>query len=200
MGIFGKLVAPVKYLKIKHREKRYVDVCAPAISAAIVCAVILFAPKPISLLSEDGIVKTLSAFLQFLVGFYVAALAAIATFPNKNMDVPTDGIPLKLDGVTITRRQYLSYLFGYLAFVGLGVVLFSSAILTLESNIEYLAKDLEKLYVHVIKGIVAYVYFYFVSSVLFITLYGLYYLTEKIHEDNAEFVGKIGGVSKNEED
>jgi hypothetical protein len=69
----------------------------------------------------------ISGLLQILPGFYIASLAAIATFNKGNMDQympePTPTVNVRVRGhslpIRLTRRRMLSLLFGYLSFLSL---------------------------------------------------------------------------------
>jgi hypothetical protein len=195
MDILRKLFTPLRYSRIEHKQKTYVDLYIPAILAIIVCIAYIFLPVQFTIIGKEGIIKSLSAFLQVVSGFYIAALGAIATFPNKNMDVLMDGIPLQLDNHPLTRRQFLSYMFGYLAFIGFFLVLLGIFTEAISPNIIHLKNSINLQVFITLKLIFIYIYFFLFCKMLLTTLYGLYYLTEKIHEIKSEFSGEIGSAS-----
>jgi hypothetical protein len=192
MDIIYKLLAPMRYLKISNRQKRLVDFVIPIIIAILTCLISYFLPKPIALLGDKGMIDSVSGFMQVLTGFYIAALGAIATFPNPNIDSPTDGIPLKLGDKVLSRRQFLSYMFGFLSFVSFILVFFSKIIISAGSNIELLLSSFNPIYFNPLKYLFLFVYAYSISLIMLTTFFGLYYLTEKIHEDKAVFTSKVG--------
>lgn len=196
MDILFKIFVPLNYLRIHHPQKRRVDIYLPVIFSSLTCVIFYYLPKPIILLGETGLISSLTGFLQMLSGFYITALAAIATFPNKNIDEPTDGVPLSLDGHVLTRRQFLSYMFGFLAFTSFILVLVCKIILGAESNIIYLLSSIPKECILWIRLFILFVYLLAFNSILFTTLFGLYYLTEKIHEQKAKFTSGIGEAKK----
>lgn len=192
MNILCKLFTPLNYLRIKHPQKLLIDIILPIVFSVLICVVFYFLPKPVALLGQNGLVASLSSFLQVLSGFFIAALGAIATFPNKNIDESTDGVSLELNGVVLTRRQFLSYMFGFLSFTGFVLVLISKIVLSGESNLSYLLSDLDKQSVIRLKLLFLFIYFAIFNSLLFTTLFGLHYLTEKIHEEKSEFTSEVG--------
>lgn len=200
MDILFKLLTPLNYLRIKHPQKRLVDIVLPLVFSTLICIIFYFLPKPVVLLGQNGLISSLTGFLQVLAGFFIAALGAIATFPNKDMDKPTDGIPLKLNELVLTRRQFLSYMFGFLAFTGFILVLFSKMVLSAEPNIIYLLGNVNEQCGLWLKLIFSFFYFTIFNSLLFTTLFGLHYLTEKIHEGKAEFTSSLGGAENNQEE
>src|SRR5690606_6977027 len=89
-----------------------------------------------NLLNPKGIITQSTELLKMLIGFYIAALAAVSTFPGQNLDQNFSGSKMiltvrrmgKKKTKNLTRREFLSYLFGYLAFLSiwlfiLGVVM-----------------------------------------------------------------------------
>jgi len=200
MDILLKLFAPLNYLKIGHEQKRVLDFLLPLILGGSVAILYASLPEPFIILGDKGVLNALGGLLQFLTGFYVASLAAIATFPNKNMDDFTDGIPLKLNNTEITRRQYLSYMFGYLAFLGFLLVALGFIILVLEPSINVWASVIDARWIFISTLVFIAVYFYYVSKLMLTTLYGLYYLTEKIHQTKPEFDGDIGEAIEEDEE
>ncbi|GIU32792.1 hypothetical protein TUM3792_45490 [Shewanella sp. MBTL60-007] len=164
----------------------------------LICVLYTILPKPFSILGEKGVLESISGFLQVLVGFYIAALGAIATFPNKNIDELTDGIPIKLDNEEITRRQFLSYMFGYLAFTSFILVLLSKIIVVIEPSISLWAQNLGVHVVFLCTLVFLFFYFMLFNSLMFTTLFGLYYLTEKIHERKTFFDGELGEADSGE--
>lgn len=114
-AIAKQLAAPLKYLSVEGRGKLSIDAWLPLIASILSSAVLLQFDAPIA--TEKGLLAQVNALLQMLVGFYVASLAAISTFPNVALDQEVKNSTLA--GKPITRRRLLSLLFGYLAFVSM---------------------------------------------------------------------------------
>lgn len=125
-----RLFTALVYLKIEHPVKRWYDVWYPLI-VALFCVLVfaIVAPKgiKIDMFGDDGLIQAINGLAGVLVGFFIAALAAVATFPGKDMDVVMPGKPPTLTDPEITegkpkdlsRRAFLSFLFGYLTFAAL---------------------------------------------------------------------------------
>lgn len=79
--------------------------------------------------ADGGIVDRVANLLDLMAAFFIAALAAVATFERQGLDDKMKGEPAFLkvrrmpDGQIVdrelTRRQFVCYLFGYLAFAAL---------------------------------------------------------------------------------
>ncbi|EKF9782201.1 hypothetical protein RV096_003428, partial [Vibrio cholerae] len=82
----------------------------------------------IAFVGKSGLVQLVNGLLQVLIGFFVASLAAVATFQRPGMDENMRGKAPTLQGKGVTRRQYLCYMFGYLAFMSIAVY-FGSGVL-----------------------------------------------------------------------
>ncbi len=78
--------------------------------------------------------QLVNGLLQVLIGFFVASLAAVATFQRPGMDENMRGKAPTLQGKGVTRRQYLCYMFGYLAFMSIAVY-FGSGVLELTMKV-----------------------------------------------------------------
>lgn len=200
MDILKKLFVPLNYLRIEHKLKSMLDYILPMLFSGLICILYYVLPVSIELTGDNGFVSKLNAQLQVLSGFYVAALGAIATFPNKNMDCLMDGHGLQLNGDDLTRRQFLSYLFGYLAFMGFILLLVALFVDIFKPSIEYCAmvnsyddslinceliNSLDSIWLN---GFFLFVYLTVFLSIFFTTLLGVYYLTYKIHENKPKFV------------
>lgn len=186
MDIFGQLLTPIAYLRIRHPAKPWFDWYIPAAITAIVFAAVFFAPKPVKVFGEHGLIFFVTDLIKMLIGFYIAALAAVATFAREGMDECVQGEPatlrVKRKGVAkesiLTRRRFLSYLFGYLAFTGL-VLYFAGAATTLfGSNLSLLQAALWGV---VIKWCFVFAYIFFTANLITTTLLGLHFLADRIH-------------------
>ncbi|GKX46108.1 hypothetical protein [Pectobacterium carotovorum] len=142
---------------------------------------------PFNELSKDGgFIKTTVSFISNLPGFYIAALAAIATFNREQIDYPLIGengdpfievVVTKENGVTVnsqeklTRRLFLCMLFSFLAALSITIVMlnaFASPALSVFSN----------LWLHTVYSTV---FIFLIWQLLVGTFFGLYYLGDRIH-------------------
>jgi hypothetical protein len=122
-----QLARPVSYLVIHDQSKWKTDWIVPGICVFITALLYLFLPERPPIFGSSGVLWQLSGLLQILPGFYIASLAAIATFNKDNMDQympePTPTVNVTVRGqsfpIRLTRRRMLSLMFGYLAFLSL---------------------------------------------------------------------------------
>jgi hypothetical protein len=183
-----RLLTALVYLKVRHPVKRWYDAWYPLI-AAIVVTVLYGATASrgikVDIFGENGLVQSANGISGILVGFFIAALAAVSTFPGKDMDsvMPgnaptlndseiTGGKPLKL-----SRRAFLSFLFGYLTVAALVLFVVGSvatALYPLRSFDFPRASDVGNL-------TFVFVYVLLISNVAANSLLGIHYLAYRIH-------------------
>lgn len=113
------------YVRVKHPVKRWYDWWYPITFSALIGSAIAHWPLQFNLVGERGLVETFNGLLGVLIGFFIAALAAVATFDRPGMDEvmrgesPTLTVPYRKEPLALTRRMYLCLLFGYLTLVTL---------------------------------------------------------------------------------
>lgn len=178
--VLKQLLHPIGYLWIKtrHGEKRLVDWVFPTMAALTVTSIWAVWPGLIPLRGTEGVVTGIGSIMQVLVGFYVAALAAVATFPSPALD--QEAIGMSRAGQPIKRRVFLAALFGYLAFLGL-CLLVMSLFKKLPTALALETAQLARYAVHALLFLHQLVFW----QMVFITLLGLYYLTDRIHRSEA---------------
>ncbi len=180
---------PIFYLFIKDpsKEKKWIDWILPFISSSLIFLLLSLLSTMPTLIGENGVLQNLKGFLQIMPGFYLTALAAIATFSNKTLDLalpdPTPTISISYNGYKIkemklTRRRFLNYLFGYLT--TLSLFLYFSIIIAELFCGSYFTKNLW--FQILIKPVLSFVFLLFVFQMLSITIFGLYQLCERMHQ------------------
>lgn len=197
MSLFAKIVTPIDYLMISHNEKTWFDFFLPAIASCIVVFVINVLPKDISLIGKDSLVSLVNGMLQILSGFYIASMAAVATFQKKGMDNVMDGVAPKLRGKKLTRRRFLTYLFGYLAFISITLYFVGGAVQLTSTSI----KELHLSQYGWLKNTCLFIYLAFVCNILSTTALGMFFMIDKMHEDKPELIiPEANKVSHEDED
>jgi hypothetical protein len=140
-----RLLAPLRYLEIRHPEKFKYDVIVP-LSVGIIGwgFYMLLDPRP-ALFGEAGLLRFARDLLVMAVPFMVGALAAVSMgAPGPNIDRRPIGAELWLDNDTLTMRQFLCFLLGYLSFLGLvtliaavGAGLLKDSVIAWTANVPY---------------------------------------------------------------
>lgn len=184
-----RLFRPLDYTRIKHSTLVFYSVSLPLLVSLCITAVLLYLPLNVNIIGDGGLVALITDLLQILTGFYIASLAAVATFDKEGMDQKMPGgtpptLEIKLKGKnkteTLTRRRFLCLLFGYLSFLSIFLYFLGSVTQLLEHNVKALfAGDL---YTFLKWSFVE--FFLFLSANLIVTtLLGLFYMVDRIHRD-----------------
>jgi hypothetical protein len=147
-------------------------------------ATIYIAGERFSIYGSPGLISSIVTYLQLLSGFYITALAAIATFNRDGMDDPMLGDPPtlelhnSLEPEKLSRRRFLCFLFGYLA-LGSLLLYIGGTIITLSAPI--LKATLEASTVKILRWTISTVYIFCTFNILITSLLGMYYLTDRLH-------------------
>lgn len=188
-----KLFSPLNYLRIKHDEKKWYDFRVPALGATMAMAVYYFCHEHIPLVGGSGLIVQVNGLLQVLIGFYIAALAAVSTFSNSTIDEVMAGdsptIVEKYRGtklkVELTRRRFVCFLFGYLALMSF--ILFSVGLVSilLGKMISLWVVEISSLEtLWILKTIFVGLYSLILLNLITTTLLGLYFLSVRFHQSS----------------
>jgi hypothetical protein len=175
--VIGQILAPIRYLRITRGPKILIDVALPIMFGSLATAAILSMPSGFPITGQSGLVAGMNSALQVLVGFYVAALAAVSTFNSVSLDQDlADGMRLPGAGRVATRREMLSYLFGYLSFLSFGILLVGLFATPIAFAIGRLTPQH---LIRIVRGVCLEMYTICIFSLFFTTLLGLYYLVDR---------------------
>lgn len=183
-----RFFVPLQYLRISHSEKAKFDLVFPLVFAAFLSLPLISDRFRDEALKGLDILGRSSDLLSILTGFFIAALAAVATFGGKDMDLPMSGddkVTLKHahHTETLTRRRFLSFLFGYLALVSLAIYLSGFAFYALQTYLVQVCYPGAATWTF---GIFWIGYSFLLGNLLSNTLLGLFYLTDRIHRPNRD--------------
>ena len=186
------ILRPLSYLTIDHSEKRVVDWIYPlALSTLTVIAI--FSLKvfgAVSIYSADGLVSRVVGLVQSLPGFYIAALAAIATFNKADIDMkmpspaPKINISIrgKIEEIDLTRRRFLCLMFSFLAAESILIVVIA---FFAESALIPVKNLLPKQLYTPTSLVFLFVFFTMFWQMIVATFWGLYYLGDRLHQPDS---------------
>lgn len=183
------LFTPLSFLKLKSPDIVWYQWWYPLLLCVIGQLIFWSLPIQPNIFGANGIVDSVVGVLNMLIGFYIAALAAVASFQsetlNKSMKGRAPTIKVNRKGQetdeVLTRRRFLCILFGYCAFVSIFlycVSVVSGIILPSLNEAAFFVN-----FRGFIKFIWLTVYFYFVASLFATTLLGLHYLIDRMHRE-----------------
>lgn len=186
------ILKPLAYLSIKwaiddlegRNKKPIFDWLLPILFSVLVTIFLyltldLNSPK-FKIFFESKGFEVLGNFILALPGFLFAALTAVVSFGNKELDITAKvNPPINKDGHEISRRRYLSNAFSYLTFLSLTLL-----IATVFINYAYSSNILNFGVTYYKWGymLTSLIYFTFVFQMLFILIITLYYIGDKVHQ------------------
>ena len=128
----------------------------------------------------------ISTFVQILPGFYIGALAAIASYNYAPMDnvmsLPAPYLKEQVEGgfreSRLSRRRYLTLMFGYLSaisilsavFIFIVRLVYAVNIFTVSAAIYYC-----------VYYVITFLFFFIFWQMILVTLFGIYYLADRMH-------------------
>lgn len=179
------LFSPLRYLKAKNDHKFAWDWTVPTVVAVLTVIFLYLLPKPVAILGDRGLIYWVNELLQILVGFYIASLAAVASFDRPSLDQPIegDGVKLKvwragdLIERSLSRRAFISLMFGYLSLLSMALYCAGVLVSLLEENIRLI----NPLTLSYVRAVFVFIYSFFFAQMLSITLVSLFYLSDRIH-------------------
>jgi len=193
-----KIFRVFAFWNVQHKELRLPVKIVPIFLACLASTLYLYLPISIKTFGDSSLTHLLLPFCSMLSGFFVVALTTISTVNHKTLDMilpePAPKIMMRTRGrddvVKLTMRLFLSYLFGYLTaltFSGILVMIFGEIF---APGLSYLVASLLpfwvlKILILLVNTIYVFFLFWIVISISIITLYGLYFLTERIYRSNS---------------
>lgn len=184
--VLSQIGRPWAYLRVSAHGKAVFDWLVPSILALAIVSLLCAAGDSVSMFGEGGVFRQLTSFVQGLPGFFIAALAAVATFNRDDLDkllpapTPTmvvlnrgQAIPLEL-----TRRRFLCSLFAFLTAQSLLITcvgIFSSSLALWV--VEVIPSGLYA----VVRAVGGYLFLLLLCQLLSVTCLGLYYLGDRLH-------------------
>lgn len=157
-----------------------------AIFALVFCGFQLWGAQ-LLVFDQEKLISDVNAFMGILVGFYIAALAAVSSFSNENLDQVMKGRPPTLTTVrkgeeikeTLTRRRFLAILFGYCA--TLAIILYVFGVLQVHLTVSQPREAWVQTALSIAGFVTWGLYIWIISSLFIVTLLGLHYLVERMH-------------------
>ncbi len=183
-----QLTRPFGYILIRHPVKKVIDWYIPLAMTLILFVISYPLRSALNVWGTGGLVQLAQQIIQGLPGFYIAALAAVATFGQQStLDMlipdPTPTIKTRSAGewisMQLTRRRFLCLLFAYLTVVSVLLSLIATYGLATAAAIRLLAPP------WLSQGLsLAGTIFYsiFIFQLIIVTLWGLYYLSDRMHQ------------------
>jgi len=183
-----KIFTPLFYLRLENNKGLSAHTWTfPLILTIFIVVISFLLPESVNIYGQNGLVRSINQLLSVLVAFYIASLAAIATFKSDTLDKKTTGSPVTLTVVRsgkkeqeeLTRRKFLCLLFAYCAFMSIMIFCMGELAVLMKTNV--LAVVTDSLFLSILKFIFMITYTFAICNLLSTTLLGLHYLADRIH-------------------
>lgn len=177
-----RLLAPLRYLKIHAPEKGRYDFLIPVVVGLVVWVIYnMLDPKP-SLFGPSGLLTSAQNFLMMAVPFLIGALASVAMgSPGGHLDRRTIGAGVVLDGKSLSLRQFVCHLLGYLSFLGLVIFLIVSISAFVEPTAVRMLLGAEY-WAHILGQVYTMLMFVLLSAFAITVFWALYFLTDTVNQ------------------
>lgn len=184
-----KAFTALAFWKLKSPDLPWHQWQFPSIITILVIATLAWIPKKPPVLGSAGLVDSVNALLSVLVGFYIAALAAVASFPNEALDREMKGacptLTSKRAGAVVeerlTRRRFLCIVFGFCSFLAMAIYFMGVGTRILAPSVNWRGPLIFGWPFMELAWLLIYVAA--LSSLAVATLLGMHYLVERMHRD-----------------
>lgn len=181
---FLKLFTAFSFYRLRGSDLPYFQYVYPSVFALLAWVFYAKVSDTYLIIKLDSFVASATTLMGVLVGFYIAALAAVTSFPNESLDHNMSGDPPKMMDhklrrwMPITRRRFLSTLLGYCAFMSIFLFVLGSASVAVEVEPTAAADGL-----YVLKFVWWVAYTWLLASLFVVTMLCLHYLIDRMHRE-----------------
>ena len=194
--LFYQLGRCFAFRRIEHAQLPWITWRLPLTLTAAVATIFIVLPAKPDLFGDGGLNGSIISLVATLPGFFIAALAAVSTFQRETLDeiMPSPAPRLKLrtrgqeEAADLTMRMFLSHLFAYLTTYSFLLALLCVVCEALSPSVQMIVQtwgnDIPLLGLFVRLAYVAMVA-WFLSNIITATLFGMYFLAERMHRPNA---------------
>lgn len=178
----AQLFTAFSFFRLKGADLRFFQYVYPTLLAAGILGAYHLLAGGLMTFQLASIVSSATTLMGVLIGFYIAALAAVTSFPNESLNSVMAGNAPQIrerssaQKQPVTRRRFLSILLGYCAFLSI----FIYAVGSLYSSVQFAP--------HVDIGFSTFLmelwwifYAWISSSLLVVTMLCLHYLIDRMH-------------------
>lgn len=196
--------SPFKYIRLRNEGGTllFFRDFVPMIVLVFIFAMPFIVFEQVNFSRASGFVDRIGSISSVLSGFYIAALVAVASFAASIGDMDEE---IKVGKIyqsknskeSLTRREYVCAIFGFLAFLSLTISIISAFALivapvitdSVDSNkLTFGSIEIQLLWW--LRTVCVVLYCTLFSMMIVTTFYGLYYLTDRIYAKSPEILPK----------
>ncbi len=196
MTVGYELSRPLAFSGIKGPGLRVYRDVLPWGAVAVALMAYWALPLRIALVGDASVSSMAAPFFASLPGFFIAALAAVATFNGADLDREMSNVTamMTIKGESaptpLTLRVFLCYLFAYLTAISFLGFFLCAAVSLLTGNLHELAEiasqgepSRELVVSGVFRSMFVALAALIGAKVVFCTALGLYFLAERVHQE-----------------
>lgn len=176
--------SPLSFLAVRYPGSVALAWVVPSILSAIVVGLAALLKIDVPVTGDDGILKASISLFTVAGGFFVAALTVLITNDHDVLNayfVGESKPKIRGEEEELTRKRFLSLLFGYLAFASFSIVVTCLLITVFADFLSSLPKTPFFVFGSYAAGFVG----TFVAFQLFLlAMVGLHYLTDRLHRSD----------------
>ena len=190
--LFYQLGRCFAFRQISHPQMVWITWRFPLGLTAAISIVFISLPAKPNLFGDAGFNGSVMSVVAMLPGFFIAALAAVSTFQRETLDdtmaAPAPRLSLRTRGqdeaVDLTTRMFLSHLFAYLTAYSFVLILFCLTCEALAPSMHVWTSCIPALGFPLRLIYIAMVGWLF-GNIVITTLFGMYFLAERMQRPNA---------------
>jgi hypothetical protein len=178
----AQLFTAFSFFRLGGADLRFFQYLYPTVLAGAILVAYQALQRNWFMFQLDSIVASATTLMGVLIGFYIAALAAVTSFPNESLNSVMAGNAPKIREISsnkkepVTRRRFLSILLGYCAFLSI----FIYAVGSLYSSVVF-APFINTTLSSWLISLWWIFYTWISSSLLVVTMLCLHYLIDRMH-------------------
>ncbi|MET4130746.1 hypothetical protein [Roseovarius sp. MBR-6] len=182
-----KVFTVLSFLRLRSPDIYWYQWIYPTILFLIIFSASVLLEGHLVGFDRSKLASDINVLMGVLIGFYIAALAAVSSFTNENLDQIMKGRSPSIkhlrqgEEITekLTRRRFLAILFGYCASVS--IILFIFGVLQTHIAFRAATRPWVNSVLDIAKEVAWAGYTWLLASLLVVTLLGLHYLVERMH-------------------
>lgn len=176
--------SPVRFLAVSFTAKRTIVWFAPLILGALAVLVANVLSIDIPITGEDGLLRSSVSLFTVAGGFFVAALTVLITNDHAVLNgyfVGDDKPSLADELEPLTRKRFLSLLFGYLSFASFSIVVACTAA---SLYADFFLSHKTNIFVILGSNFAGFLFASLSFQLFFLAMLGLHYLTDRLHRSD----------------
>lgn len=176
--------SPLTFLAVRYPGGVALAWVTPAVLAIMVVGLVMLLDIDVPITGDDGILKAAISLFTVAGGFFVAALTVLITNDHNFLNGYFVGVNkpnIKGEKEELTRKRFLSLLFGYFSFASFSIVV---ACLLMTVYGDFFISIPQGALRSIGSAVAGFVGAFFAFQLFLLSLVGLHYLTDRLHRSD----------------